>query len=306
MVIGLGISAHRDALPVVRMQPDVQNQGYAAGLAAAQAVRAGCTPRQLPVRPLQQALVEKGILPARVLAETDAFPGPANTAAASPVPIDTHRELGLVFADPAGYLPRLRRDYAADTDGERRRRLAQLLALLGDATGLATLLEAVDGSAWDAGWNYTGMGQFGRCGGPLDGWIIALGQTGSRQAIPVLLRKLETLRPDAEFSHFRALAAALERLPCREAAPRLERLLAAPGVAGHALADVKAAVAEFPPETNDTTKRNRELKELFLARALAACDPDNARARGILAAYVAGVRGHYARFAAFPVAGQAR
>jgi len=35
LVTGLGISAHGDAMPVLRMQPDVQNQGYAAGYAAA-------------------------------------------------------------------------------------------------------------------------------------------------------------------------------------------------------------------------------------------------------------------------------
>ena len=43
LVTGIGLSAHRDAQPVVRMQPDIQNQGYAAGAAAAMAVRAGTT-----------------------------------------------------------------------------------------------------------------------------------------------------------------------------------------------------------------------------------------------------------------------
>ena len=43
LVTGLGVSAHRDAMPVIRMQPDIQNQGYAAGVAAAMAaeLRAG-------------------------------------------------------------------------------------------------------------------------------------------------------------------------------------------------------------------------------------------------------------------------
>ena len=36
LVTGLGVSAHRDCMPLIRMQPDVQNQGYAA-------------PRDLPV-----------------------------------------------------------------------------------------------------------------------------------------------------------------------------------------------------------------------------------------------------------------
>ncbi len=41
LVTGLGVSAHRDVMPVIRMQPDVQNQGYAAGVAAATAAREG-------------------------------------------------------------------------------------------------------------------------------------------------------------------------------------------------------------------------------------------------------------------------
>ena len=38
LVIGLGASADRDAMTLVRMQPDLQNQGYAVGAAAAMAV----------------------------------------------------------------------------------------------------------------------------------------------------------------------------------------------------------------------------------------------------------------------------
>ena len=37
LVVGLGASTHRDAMTLTRMQPDVQNQGYAAGVAAAMA-----------------------------------------------------------------------------------------------------------------------------------------------------------------------------------------------------------------------------------------------------------------------------
>ena len=41
LVTGLSISAHRDAVPLIRMQPDIQNGGYAAGVAAAMAAEAG-------------------------------------------------------------------------------------------------------------------------------------------------------------------------------------------------------------------------------------------------------------------------
>ena len=41
LVAGIGMSVHRDALPLVRMQPDIQNQGFAAGTAASMAAKAG-------------------------------------------------------------------------------------------------------------------------------------------------------------------------------------------------------------------------------------------------------------------------
>lgn len=53
LVIGLGMSAHRDAMPILRMQPDVQNQGFAAGTAAALAVRDGVAPRAIDVKEIR-------------------------------------------------------------------------------------------------------------------------------------------------------------------------------------------------------------------------------------------------------------
>src|SRR5690606_35857343 len=40
IVTGLGASAHRDAMPVIRMQACLQNQGYAVGLATSMAAKA--------------------------------------------------------------------------------------------------------------------------------------------------------------------------------------------------------------------------------------------------------------------------
>ena len=74
LVIGLGISMQRDASAMVRMQKDMHNQGYAAGLAATMAVESGCPPNEIDVRALQQQLVEIGNLPESVLADRDSFP----------------------------------------------------------------------------------------------------------------------------------------------------------------------------------------------------------------------------------------
>ena len=87
------------------------------------------------------------------------------------------------------------------------------------------------------------------------------------------------------------------RRPDPRAAAALERLLAAPGAAGHAIVTFQDALASNRPDWNDTTVRNAQLKELYLAKALAACDPKSKTARGILRAYAEGMQGIYALFA---------
>jgi len=61
LITGLGVSAHRDAIPVIRiMQADIQNQGYAAGVAAAMAAKSGQSIHQIHIKALHKHLVEKG------------------------------------------------------------------------------------------------------------------------------------------------------------------------------------------------------------------------------------------------------
>ncbi|MBN2295626.1 MAG: FAD-dependent oxidoreductase [Pirellulales bacterium] len=67
LVTGLGISAHRDAVPLIRMQADIQNGGYAAGVAAAMAVETNVPVCNIDIKALQQHLVEIGNLPETVL-----------------------------------------------------------------------------------------------------------------------------------------------------------------------------------------------------------------------------------------------
>jgi len=67
LVVGKAVSVARDALPAIRMQPDLENQGGAAGLAAAMGVRSGQDLRKIDVRALQTRLVGIGVLPERVL-----------------------------------------------------------------------------------------------------------------------------------------------------------------------------------------------------------------------------------------------
>ena len=75
LVTGLGVSAHRDAMPVIRMQADVQNQGYACGHAAAMVAKSTATIRNVDLkapaatpgrsgRAAQRRSARKGLVPA--------------------------------------------------------------------------------------------------------------------------------------------------------------------------------------------------------------------------------------------------
>lgn len=57
VVTGLGASAHRDAMPVIRMQPCLQNQGYAIGIGVAMAAANNQRIRYIDIKKLQKKLI---------------------------------------------------------------------------------------------------------------------------------------------------------------------------------------------------------------------------------------------------------
>lgn len=73
LVTGLGVSAHRDAMPVIRMQPCLQNQGYSVGYLCAKAIEEGKSIKEVDIKEIQKFLVEKEILPKRVLTDEDNY-----------------------------------------------------------------------------------------------------------------------------------------------------------------------------------------------------------------------------------------
>lgn len=279
-VTGLAVSAQRDCMPLIRMQPDVQNQGYAIGLAAADAAKTGCTLRKIDVKALQKKLVEIGILSANVPAETDGVPEINEE--------DPYCRLSAIFTYPEKHLPALQKAF---DDNPSDLESAQLLAFLGEKRVRAALAKAVKDAKWDEGWNYRGMGQFGFSVSPLDCMIFALSAIGGdRDAI---LRKINTLWPDEAFSHFRAVCMALMKHPDADAVPRLEELLQTPGMSGYAIKDFKDARRANRVNEDDPTYRNCQLKEFYLAKALHACDPENTLANSILSAYHNGLMGYF-------------
>ena len=301
LVIGLGLSAHRDAIPIVRMQADLQNLGYAAGLAAAMAAKAGGGTRGIDVRRLQKHLVDKGCLPAETLEHQDNYPlPPARISQAVHSLPDGYQGAAVVLSHREQALPLVRRAYAAARSPKARLAYAHVLGVLGDATGIATLIEAVEAAPdLGDGYEYRGMGHdhSRRRMSQTDSLILALGRTRDRRATPAILRKLALLGPKAPFSHHYHIAAALEALRDPRAAEPLAGLLARPGMSGHAIETVAEAIErERPPLGNAT--RLLSFREIVLARALHRCGDCGGMARRILTAYTRDLRGHFARHAA--------
>jgi flavin-dependent dehydrogenase len=325
VVTGLGVSAHRDAMPVIRMQPDVQNQGYAMGVAAAMVARSAGTIRNVDLRGLQKHLVKTECLPEQVLSDKDSFPLPkakvaeAVAAVATPAPerarggqaapaeVERRRALAVIFAQPQDALPLMERAYAA-ANPEAGLVYANILGLFGNKTGADALLEKIKATPdFDKGWNYTGMGQFGRSVSLLDQYIIALGRTRDPRAVDAVLEKVKLLDASKEFSHHRACAIALETLGDPRAAKPLADLLAKPNMTGWATTTVEEAKTKAAVGGGTETKpRNDSLREIVLARALYRCGDYQGVGRKILETYAKDLRGHYARHAQAVLAGESK
>jgi len=300
LVTGLGISAHGDAMPILRMQPDVQNQGYAAGTAAAMAAKTGTTVRGIDVKSLQKRLVEIGILDAARLSDKDSYPISTDEmkVAVKAVGAD-YQGISKVLTDPETALPLLRQAYRSAASEGAKLRYAHVLGMLYDNTGAESLIAAVQASPWDKGRGFTFWG-----GGtsPMENLIIALGRAGDKRGIPVIIEKLEKLVDKPVFSHCRAVAIALDNYRDPAAAKPLAELLNGTGMSGHAFLGIKEALQRTPVITgrkrgNDNSTRQNSLRELILARALYHCGDYEGLAERILGAYANDLRGHYASHA---------
>ena len=298
LVTGLGVSAHRDALPCIRMQADVQNQGYAAGVAAAMIAKQDGATRALDIRALQKHLVAVGNLPESILTEVDSFPLPKEQVTeAVAAATNDYAKLEILLAQFDTAQPLLRDALAKAPDGQAKLIYAHVLGMMGDATGAGVLAQAIAAASWDKGWRYTGMGQFGPSMSPLDSLIIALGKTKSPLGLKPILDKVRQLDDTAEFSHFRAVAMALESLGDKAAVQPLAELLQKPGLGGYAVTNIGAALQDNPASPTDVSTRNHALRELYLARALYRCGDMDGRGAKILQQYAQDLHGHYARHA---------
>ena len=310
LVAGLGVSVHRDALPIVRTQPDIQNVGYAAGVAAALAAKHCTSVRKLDIKLLQKNLIEKGCIRAVAVEQSDTSPATAAEAAAALAALSQAKSLTnlpamrayAVILDAPGELslPLLRAAHARAQRPELKLALAEILAFRGDAGGCATLLSALTGAAqWDTGWRFQGQANHGAGYSRLDSVILDLAEIRHQPAVAAILAKLRLLTAASDFSHFRCCALALEKFHDPQAAPVLAEVLGREGISGHATAELVDAFrdAPAPPEPyanqNETHTRECTLRELLLAKALLACGDREGLGRKILRQYANDVHGVY-------------
>lgn len=291
LVIGIGLSAHCDAIPSVRMQPGVQNLGYAAGVAAAMAAQADVSTRDIDLKTLQTHLVTNGCLTPQVLKHEDSFPLPDSQAEAAVKMLadKDYSGLGVIMATEDRSIPLIREAYGNSTiSAEGKLRCAHVLGMLGDAEGVETLIAKIrdarefDENRIDTYFPWVTW---------LDSYIIALGRTRDDRALQALLEKLALLGKGkgSRVSHYRSLALAFEALRDPTAAKPLGEAMKKLGIQGMAVT-----------ETAGLTARQRSRsgqRDLTLARVLYRLGDYEGIGKTILEQYARDVRGHYARHA---------
>ncbi len=323
LVVGLGSSAERDAMTLIRMQPDMQNQGYAAGVAAAAAARLGGRTRSIDVRAVQEQLVGEGVLDKRVATDGDSYPMSLEAIRKAVVVCGDDQldqgqalsALAVIMAHPAKAIPLLKTRYHDSPAGSRKRKYAQILAVLGDPAGAATLIAAVDAcDGWDQGVTLTSQRKTGNTFSDLDRLVIALGYCRAPEALAPLILKLEQLKPDSELSHYKAISLALRRhQPSDSAARPLTKMLRQPGFTGHATVAAEAhrddgkgepaagvahrLVTTGRNESANDTNLNRAYKEMIIVAMLYRCGDRDGVAEAILNQYAKDIHGHFARYA---------
>jgi hypothetical protein len=125
LVIGKCFSGTRDAVCVCRMNADLRNLGFAAGLAAAMALKASVPLRAIDMPTLQQKLKNLNVLP-----EWTWLPPPPLDFSLSSGRINTIR---VLLSDPETAVPALQEEAAK---GKNREELEKALAWFGNPEGL--------------------------------------------------------------------------------------------------------------------------------------------------------------------------
>ena len=299
-VIGVGAGVERDVQPIIRMQADLMNMGYSVGVAAAMAAANGGDFRAIDSAALKAQLVEKGILRREVLdwtADTDVSSDAVVAAAVASLK-DDFKGADVIWRaeNRARALPGLRAAYRAATDGKTRQIYAEMLGMLGDATGVETLAGIVSGKipvqATRHGANF-GEGNNG--GDNIRGFMIALGRTRDARALEPLLTHLRKLTSLSPLEVVRSATLGLGELGSPGAAAELAAKLQEEGNHGFAVSDWR----KLKPQGGygGCPEMVSCLRELAYARALLRCGDFNGLARKTFKAYAKDPRGVLSAYA---------
>ena len=320
LVTGLGASADRDAMTLIRMQPDLENQGYAAGTAAALAVASQADIRKIDIKVLQKKLIDKGLLEKRVLSDTDSYPLSTErlkeaVAALKELKIEinqkrnshdrTYSALAAVMSHRRRSIPLLKAAHGGAGGPDEKLNYALILGVLGDDSGLHTLLKAINASkTWGKGYSMSSKRETANTFAKIDRLVIALGFTRNAKARPALVEKLKLLDARSHLSHVKAICIALRMNRDPSLAAALAELLGKPGMTGHAESADYYRRGAKPQSSRRVSKRattnaglNAKFREVLLAALLLDCGDRDGKARGILEAYTRDVHGHFATYA---------
>lgn len=298
---GLSVSATRDAMPVIRMQPSVQNQGYAVGIAAAMAADK-MSVRAIDVKALQRRLVEDGCLDKRVLSDVDSRGDKSGLAGAVAALDPEFHGMAQILAYPEDALPLLQQAFERETCSSNKVAKAAALLMLGDNRAFDLVAGALGEGAWPAGKNFRGMGNFGRQTTFEDCLLYAIASSTDPRAAEVLAAFAGRLgqgsgKEAAALSRWRMFALAAEMQHSPQIAADMARAAGtSPGrVQGFAKKGVPDAVSYSGENANDG-ERNNVLRELAHLRA--RCRFGDKKAEDLLKAYLDDYRTIYAAWAA--------
>lgn len=289
MVVGRSHSVTHDVQASVRMNPDLINEGYAAGCVAARAVALAAKLRDVDLGPIQDHLVEVGNITNedRKLRCVDTpEPTDEELEAAANDP-KSKRQLAVLMRGGSRSVPLLRASFQKAPNLTK----AKALCALADNSAVEYLCRWLDEQPLAEGQDYQWDAFLSVA--DVDAVMWLLGTAGDDRAVPALLRKLEYCIDGAgRFSNIRAVTTGLGRIGCPDAAPALSRFLTSKGIQGHV--DV-----EGDPDSLRSDSFVKAYIELHAAAALYRCGDHHGLGREILEGYLDDWRGVFVRYAGY-------
>ena len=147
---------------------------------------------------------------------------------------DGYKGANLVLSDLVRAVPLLREAYRAAEDEKAKLCYAYTLGILGDATGVETLVaQALKPTGERLVINTEGKTSFGRRMTEFPSQLVALGRTKSPKAIPAIKAEIGRMKTSWSGELARAIDLACEALPSPEFADDLAEVLRRPGIGRH-------------------------------------------------------------------------